>query len=83
MLSTGVFTVDYKMATDELLDRIDLSDLAAAMGVSESAVRQARLSKDNPGYREPPKGWEHAVSRLAKERVEHYRMLVKKLDVRE
>jgi hypothetical protein len=68
--------MDFRKATDELFDRIRHADLAKTMNVSVAAVRQARLNRTAKAYREPPKGWEKAIIRLAQERISQNRKLV-------
>lgn len=71
--------MDFKNATDALLDRVTHADLAEALGVSVALVRQARLDRDAQAHRAPPKGWDDAVLRLAESRLVHYRSLIKSL----
>jgi len=61
--------MNFKQATDALLESITLEDLATAMGVSIQAVRQARAMEDKASHRSPPEGWESAVAKLAKRRA--------------
>jgi DNA-binding GntR family transcriptional regulator len=68
--------MDFKEATDGLFDRISHEELAKALGVSVALIRQARLPQAAKARREPPKGWEGAVIRLAETRVWHYRKLI-------
>lgn len=60
--------MDFKAATDRLLDSVSLLDLARELGVSHGLLRQARLSPEASSYRQPPDGWRAAVARLARER---------------
>ena len=60
--------MNFKQATDALLEAVTLEDLAKAMGVSVQSLRQARAGENTTAYRSPPQGWEAAVMRLAKER---------------
>jgi hypothetical protein len=60
--------VEYREATDYLLRRVTLDDIAGRLGVSVQSLKQARLDPDNPGYRTPPPGWKAALSALAQER---------------
>jgi len=48
---------------------ITLADLSAELGMSDAAVRQARLDPEGSSYRTPPGGWEQAVAKLARERA--------------
>jgi hypothetical protein len=68
--------MDFRKATDDLFDRVDHSELARALGVSISTIRQARLDTTANAHRSPPSDWRAAVVRLAKERVEHYERLI-------
>jgi hypothetical protein len=71
--------MDFKEATDKLMGSVSFQDLAEALGVSISLVRQARSKTTALCYRKPPKGWEHVVLRLAKQRTEHFTKLVETL----
>jgi hypothetical protein len=68
--------MDFKEATDGLFNRLSHEELADALGISVASIRQARLSPTANAFREPPKGWENAVIRLAEKRVWHYRRLI-------
>jgi methyltransferase (TIGR00027 family) len=61
--------VDYKEATDRLLERITAADLANELGISENAIASARLDPATPDFGPPPIGWQAAVGRLAGERA--------------
>ena len=61
--------MDYKLATDRLLERITTADLADELGVSQNAVARARLDPATRDFRPPPAGWEAAVARLAGKRA--------------
>jgi methyltransferase (TIGR00027 family) len=61
--------VEYKEATDRVLEGITAGDLAGELGISEDAVAGTRLDPDTPGFRPPPEGWRAAVARLAGERA--------------
>jgi hypothetical protein len=71
--------MDFKKATDGLFDRVDHADLAKALGVSIPLIRQARLDRAAAAHRSPPKGWEKAVMRLAKDRAERLSLLAERL----
>jgi hypothetical protein len=71
--------MNFKKATDLLLDRIDHAELAKALDVSVASIRQARLSPTAKAYREPPANWQRAVIRLAENRVSHFRRLIKQI----
>jgi methyltransferase (TIGR00027 family) len=61
--------VDYKEATDRLLERITTEDLANELGISQNAIARARLDPATRDFRPPPVGWQAAVARLAGERA--------------
>lgn len=60
--------MNFKQATDALLESVTLQDLADAMGISLQAVRQARSSEGSGSHRPPPSDWERAVAKLASRR---------------
>ena len=60
--------MDFRAATDRMIPAITLADLSAELGMSEAAVRQARLDPESSSYRTPPPGWQRAVAKLARER---------------
>jgi len=72
--------MDFRKATDSLLEGISHEKLAAVLGVSVATVRQARLDETAKAHRSPPEGWQAKVRRLAKEREDHYRRLVARLE---
>jgi hypothetical protein len=72
--------MNFKKATDGLLDRISHEQLAEALGVSVASIRQARLSESAKAHRQPPAEWEQAVIRLAQKRALHYKLLVEALE---
>jgi hypothetical protein len=69
----------FKEATDKLFQGLSHKELAAAIGVSVPAIRQARLDTHTRAHRSPPKGWRRAVIRLAEQQVWHYRQLIESL----
>jgi hypothetical protein len=71
--------MNFKEATDGLLDRIDHAELAEALGVSVASVRQARLNPSANAYRSPPHDWEDAVINLAERRLRQYAALIDRL----
>ena len=75
----GKAGADFKRATDDLLESVTYDALAKELGVSVSLVRQARVRDDALCHRNPPKGWEPAVLRLAKQKAEHFRRLAERL----
>ncbi len=60
--------MEFRAATDALAGKVTHQELAAELGVSVQAIRQARLEPDASSYRRPPAGWEVAVARLAEKR---------------
>jgi methyltransferase (TIGR00027 family) len=62
--------VDYKEATDRLLERITTADLVNKLGISRNANARARLDPAARDFRPAPDGWQAAVARLAGERAE-------------
>ena len=67
--------MNFKQATDALLEAITLDDLAALLGISVQSVRQARAAKDSSAHRPPPVGWEAAVRKLAIRKQEYFKKL--------
>jgi hypothetical protein len=72
--------MNFKQATDALLEAVTLEDLAGAIGVSVQAVRQARAQEGTAGFRRPPPGWERAAADLARRRADKLERLVLKLE---
>lgn len=60
--------MDFRSATDELLGCFTAGEIAARIGCSVSAVKQARLDPTRDGYRSPPPGWEPILRDMAKEK---------------
>jgi hypothetical protein len=56
--------MDVRTATDQLIQRITLVDLAEACGFAVNSIERARLDADSRHHREPPQTWESAVSAL-------------------
>ena len=71
--------MDFKKATDTLFDRVTHEDLAAELGSSVPAIRQARLGGKAHGHREPPPDWERAVKALAEGQINHFQRLLGQL----
>jgi hypothetical protein len=69
----------FREATDSLCAKVDHEDIATALGISVQAIRQARVYPEAHSHRLPPNHWEHAVIRLAEERVWYYRQLIENL----
>ncbi len=71
--------MNFKEATDELLDRISHEELAEALGVSVASVRQARLDPQAKAHRSAPPDWETAVLVLTTKRIGELSKLAKLL----
>jgi hypothetical protein len=71
--------MNFRKATDALLESVTLEDLASALGVSTQAVRQARAAEGTTSYRQPPPGWEGGVRSLAAQRAKRLVSLAKGL----
>lgn len=63
--------MEFKEASDRATGTcITLADIAAGAGVSDNAIRRARLDpRSGDSYRRPPDGWESAIAKLARERA--------------
>lgn len=48
---------------------LTLSDIAEGLGTSRASVAAARLAKNHPGHRPPPKGWPVGMAILARKRA--------------
>jgi hypothetical protein len=72
--------LEYKQATDRLLERITTADLARILGVSQNAVARARLDPATRDFRPPPSGWEAAVAKLAGARAEELLELKRRME---
>ena len=71
--------MNFKQATDALLESVTLEDLANALGTSVQSVRQARATEDSTAHRSPPKGWEGGVKQLAAAKIRDLQVLSKAL----
>lgn len=60
--------MEFKAATDQLITRVTLPEIAVACGASVNSIERARMDPESGSYRSPPPGWELAVARLARER---------------
>ena len=67
--------MNFRQATDALLNSVTLEDLAKTMGVSLQSLRQARSNPDTTAHRPPPAGWQDAIGALAKRRAADYKRL--------
>jgi hypothetical protein len=71
--------MNFKQATDALLESITLEDLAKSLGVSVQAIRQARAVEGSTARRSPPGGWEAAAAKLAKAKAQKLERLSERL----
>lgn len=76
-------TENFRAVTDQLLAKLGAEDLAAEIGCSVQAVKQARMDESSPSYRRPPSGWERAVRKLALARAGALTKLAEKLNPKE
>jgi hypothetical protein len=72
--------VDFKAATDQLITRVTLPEIAAACGSSVNSIERARMDPESSSYRTPPAGWELAVAKLARERSGELQSLAEHLE---
>jgi hypothetical protein len=73
--------VDFKAATDRATAAcITLNDIADAMGVAQNTVARARMDPDGENARPAPAGWERALARLARKRMEELARLAVALE---
>jgi hypothetical protein len=71
--------MDFVEATDRLTKGVSLADLAAELNASYGLIRQARMNPSSPSHRNPPRGWEAAVARMAEQRAEELLALKQRL----
>jgi hypothetical protein len=64
--------MDFREAAQRLGQQLTTAEIAAALGVSEHSVRQARLQEGTAGYRKPPQGWRAVLAKLARSREGHF-----------
>lgn len=72
-------SINFRKATDDLLEVISHEDLAEALGCSVATVRQARRSEGTASYRSPPKGWEQTIAKLADQKAKKLTQLAARL----
>ncbi|MBB4634638.1 hypothetical protein [Longimicrobium terrae] len=72
--------MDFKAATDRLITRVTLPEIAAACGSSVNSIERARMDPESGSYRNPPAGWELAVAKLARERSGELQALAEDLE---
>ena len=73
--------MNFKQATDVLMDAVTLEDLAMEMGVSVQTLRQARAKPNTTAHRTPPAGWQEAASKLAESKASEYKKLARELKI--
>jgi len=61
--------VNFKDATDVLIERVTLVDIAEACGSHPNSVERARLQPGTKNFRGPPANWQAAVIALAQARI--------------
>lgn len=74
--------MDFRTAVGMLGRQITTADVAEATGMSPYSIRQARLIEGAAGFRTPPKEWETALVRLARERIAELEAFVHELEPR-
>lgn len=72
--------MNFKAATDRLITRVTLPEIAAACGASVNSIERARMDPASGAYRTPPAGWELAVAKLARERSSELQSLAEDLE---
>ena len=74
--------MDFRDASNALTQSCPtLADIAEAAGVSDNAIRRARLDPGSgDSYRRPPDGWQGAVAKLARERAAELVRLAEELE---
>lgn len=72
--------MDFKEATDALMNAMTREEIAKALRYSEATVRQARLDVGNAARRSPPKDWEEGVAALAEQRGLRLQEVARALD---
>jgi hypothetical protein len=70
----------FKAATHTLFMKLGADDLAAELGCSVQAIKQARIDPETAGHRSPPPGWETAAAMLARHRARQLLVLAEKLE---
>jgi hypothetical protein len=79
LITNTAKAMDFKEATDRATGAcITLEDVAQALGVFE--VARARMDPSNPNARPAPAGWERALARLARKRMEELARLAVALE---
>jgi hypothetical protein len=78
--SDNEHALNFKEATDLLIQKVTVAEIAEACGSHVNSVERARLSPDTRHYREPPPGWIAAVARLARQRGRQLIALAEELE---
>ena len=73
-------SMNFKEGSDRLTHCVTLSDIARETGMSDATIRRARLGPDTTSYRSPPRLWEKAIAKLARERARGLLGLAEELD---
>ena len=71
--------MNFRQATDALLESVTLEDLAGSLGASVQAVRQARAAEGTTAHRKPPDGWRAGIEKLASRQASRYKKLAERL----
>lgn len=72
-------SINFRKATDDLLEVISHEELAEALGCSVATIRQARRDEGTASYRSPPKAWQPVVAKLAEQKAKKLSQLAAKL----
>jgi hypothetical protein len=75
-----ISSMDFKIATDRLTDRVTADDIARAFKVARNTIARARLDPSSSAYRSPPDGWRKVLARLAKARSRELKALADELE---
>jgi len=63
--------MDFVQASSAITAGVTLGDLAEELGVTTVDLSRARTDPSNRYHRFPPKGWEVAIARLARQQADH------------
>jgi hypothetical protein len=72
--------MDFKSATDKLMQGITREQIAEVLGKGLDSVRQARLDPAANAYRTPPSGWQGPLAALAEKEGNRLLRLSRALD---
>ena len=70
--------MEFKEATDRLMQRVTNQDVADACGVSRNLIERARM--DGEHARAAPPSWEPAIAQLARQRAHALLEFAEELD---